>query len=442
MNYKGYVETIIKNNEIPISNYLKNGIVKGLRQRNGNGILLGYTNISEVYGRFDGNDCKGKIFYRGIDLETIVSEREKNIVNGYEEILYLLLIGRLPSSKELELFEQEKKQLYQKMEHTLEDIINQETGINIMNSMAKSVLKLYDFDKEAENISIENMLRQAVELSYMMSILSANIYRKYNAPDENISLILDANRSCAENILYILRERGEYTVLEAEILDLCMVLHAELGAGNNSAFTTQVVSSAGSDTYSVISSAICSIKGPKHGGANMKTFLMFRDMQKKITNLEDDNQIKEYLKGIIRKEQFDGSGLIYGVGHAVFTVSDPRALILKKMAKELAKQKNREAEFRLYELVEYLAPKAIKEEKGIDKQICINVDYYTGFIYDMLGIPMELFTPMFVNARIAGWCAHRIEEMCNDQRIMHPQYICESGHKEYVKIKERKMEEF
>lgn len=414
-------------NNIPDDEYHLAGIAKGLRKSNGDGILAGITTICDNYGKLSGKDCKGKIFYRGIDLQTIIEDIRVRNRHSYEEIAYLLLFGQWPEEDLWKFFLQEQRKIHNTMMPDLERIIKQEAGHDLMNTIARCVLNLYDSDANADNTSMENMIRQAIVLITLMPVISVNAYRrKYALVEDACNLITDEKLSMAENILYMLRGNAGYTELEINILNICLILHAELGGGNNSAFTTQVVASTGTDTYSVIAAAIGSIKGPKHGGANIKAFQMLQEMKKQISEWEKEEAISEYLRKIIYKEAFDGSGLIYGVGHAVFTLSDPRTDILRELARQLSKNKGREEEFALYERVEKLAPMIIQREKGVSKHICANVDFYSGFIYDMLGIPVEMFTPMFVNARIAGWCAHRLEEMCNGARIMHPAYrVCQ-----------------
>lgn len=431
------VMTLYTNNIIEDVCYQRVGITKGLRKTDGNGILVGLTSISEVYGKENGENCEGKIYYRGIDIEDIIGEELFNNISSYEEVAYLILYGELPTEYELIQFKEECKDINEALNHNVEDILKRETGNNIMNIMARCILNLYDLDSTPDNTTMSNMIRQCMEILTVMPVISINAWRRKCQGEKEFVYKNNKELGTAENILYMLRDDGKYTELEARILDICLILHAELGGGNNSAFTTQVISSSGSDTYSAIASAICSIKGPKHGGANIKTFQMFRDMETKLGNWEDEEQIKEYLRKIINREEFDKTGLIYGIGHAVFTLSDPRTNILKKMAEKLSKCKHREREFALYAKVENIAPDIIRELKQINKPFCANVDYYSGFIYDMLGIPVELFTPMFVNARITGWCAHRLEEMCNDSRIIHPAFISVAKRKKYISMKER-----
>lgn len=436
--YNDQVHTITDSNYIPQEKFQQAGIARGLRKANGNGILVGITTISDALGKENNQNCQGKILYRGIDLDEIVEAAKKKPECAYEETAYLLLFGMLPTQEQLQGFKEERSRLHRELMLPLEKIISREDGHNIMNIMGRCILSLYDYDTSADSVTLPNAMKQAMELISLMSVISVNIYnRKYCKNKEEYKLISDEHLPVAENILYMLRGKGNYTELEVKILDLCMVLHAELGGGNNSAFTTQVVASSGTDTYAVIASAIGSIKGPKHGGANIKTFQMFQNMKQKLHNWTDEEEIETHLAEIVHKNEFDKTGLIYGVGHAVFTLSDPRTKVLKELAHKLSECKHRDAEFALYEKVEKIAPKVIQKEKKLTKPICANVDFYSGFVYDLLGIPLELFTPMFVNARIAGWSAHRIEEMCNESRIVHPAYQCVTKESAYKQMKTR-----
>lgn len=416
--YSQLVDLCEQCNKISSDKYIDLGITKGMRKSDGSGILVGITSISDSYGHMDDKECEGKITYRGIDLCSIIYERNVR----YEEVVYLLLFGYLPSSEQLEQFLMKIREVYTDAEEYLTYIIGKEVGSNVINVMSRCILRLYDFDKNPEGASRKNMLKQVIKIIALMPIISIYAYQRQIQSEENFQVTINKSLSVAENILYMLRENKKFSQLEARILDMCLIIHAELGGGNNSAFTTHVVSSTGTDTYSVIAAAICSIKGPKHGGANIKAFQMLQDMEEKLDNWEDEYAIIDYLKKIIHKQEFDRSGLIYGIGHAVFTLSDPRTGMLKEMAYKLALEKGKEKEYYLYDKVEQIAPLVLQSEKGIQKPICANVDYYSGFIYHMLGIPEQLFTPMFVNARIAGWGAHRMEEMCNNPRIMHPNY--------------------
>ena len=382
--------------------------------------LAGITCISGNYGSRDGRPCEGQIFFRGRDLRELAADPQ----SSYERTVYLLLTGKLPDPRQMDEFQGALKEIRRRKRDVLEELILREAGgADLMNLLARCVLALYDHDPSADDTSWENVVRQVVELTALMPVLSSYLYRrKAMAPGEAFRLRMDEDMPSAESILYMIRGKQNYTQMQVNALDKCLTLHAELGGGNNSTFTTRLVSSTGTDTYSAIASAICSIKGPKHGGANRKVRAMFRDMEEAVGNWEDPKEIQKYLTAVLRKEAFDRSGLIYGVGHAVFTISDPRADILRKLAEDLAVHTGGEKEFLLYRLVERLSPRIIREEKRSDKRYCVNVDFYSGFIYELLGIPEELFTPMFVNSRIAGWGAHRLEEMCSGARIMHPAF--------------------
>lgn len=418
--YRRLAESCRQSCRLTREDYLSAGIDRGLRNINGQGILAGITCISKNYGSRNGQPCEGSIFYRGKNLQDLAGDPR----SSYERTVYLLLTGKLPDPEQEGELQSAFRQIRRRKRDVLETLIQREAGgTNIMNMMARCVLALYDYDSSADDTTWENMVRQVVEMIALMPILSSNLYlRKNMAPGETFRLCMDEDMLCAESILRIIRGKEGFTPLQVKALDKCLTLHAELGGGNNSAFTTRLVSSTGTDTYSAIASAICSIKGPKHGGANGKVHAMFREMKKSLEDWGNPEEVKRYLSAVLRKEAFDKSGLIYGVGHAVFTVSDPRAEIMRELAGDLAIHTGREKEFLLYRLVERLSPEIIREEKKSDKLYCANVDFYSGFIYDLLGIPEELFTPMFVNARIAGWSAHRLEEMHSGARIMHPAF--------------------
>lgn len=423
--YRRLAESCQQSCRLTREDYLSAGIDRGLRNINGQGMLAGITCISENYGSRNGQPCDGSIFYRGKNLRELADDPR----SSYERTVYLLLTGKLPDLKQMGELQAVFKQIRRQKRDVLEKLILREAdGANIMNMMARCVLALYDYDSSADDTAWGNMVRQVVEMIALMPILSSNLYlRKNMAPGETFRLCMDEDMLSAENVLHIIRGEQGFTPQQANVLDKCLTLHAELGGGNNSAFTTRLVSSTGTDTYSAIASAICSIKGPKHGGANGKVYAMLRDMKENIGDWKNREEIKRYLTSVLRKEAFDKSGLIYGIGHAVFTVSDPRADIMRELAEKLAIHTEREKEFLLYNLVEQLSPGIIQKEKKSDKLYCANVDFYSGFIYDLLGIPEELFTPMFVNARIAGWSAHRLEEMHSGARIMHPAFSYVSG---------------
>ncbi len=408
-------------NQVSKADYQAAGITKGMRKSDGKGILVGLTKISDAYGYDkEGKEVEGKILYRGFDLSELAQNPHGIGENVYERTAYLLLFGEWPDDTEWKLFCEELGTVRERLSHAINTMVVRENGKNIMNLLSRFVLGLYDFDDKADDISGTNILKQAVILVALMPVLSVSAYKGMKGEWENCAY--DWNMCTAEIILSLLLGNNKYTNLDVEVLDTCLMLHAELGGGNNSCFTTHVVSSTGTDTYSAIASSICSIKGPRHGGANRKAFEMMQCIKSNVADWEDEKQIENVLNRILDKQLFDDSGLIYGIGHAVFTVSDPRAVILKQMAERLANQKGRFPEYKIYDKVEEIAVRLIRERKGIEKSMSANVDFYTGFIYDMLGIPPELFTPMFVNARVAGWCAHRIEEMCNTEKIIHPAF--------------------
>ncbi len=424
--------------------YTKYDVKRGLRDINGNGVVAGLTNIStiKVLDMGDGmpNHGDGKLYYRGIDVEDIVNGFIKNKRFGYEETVYLLLFGSMPTEQELINF---RKLLadYRSLPSTFtRDVIMKAPSDNMMNTLAKSVLALYSYDDNANDISIPNVLRQSIELITLFPVLAVYGYNAYKYSSEGGSLFIHDPRpdlSIAENLLYMLRPDQSYTELEAHILDLALVLHAEHGGGNNSTFTVHVVSSSGTDTYSAIAAALGSLKGPKHGGANIKVVMMFDDMKKNVKDWTDEDEVRNYLKKLLHKEAFDRAGLIYGMGHAIYSQSDPRAKVFKGFVEKLSSEKGRHDEFALYSLVERLAPEVIAEERRIYKGVCANVDFYSGFVYRMLGIPDELFTPIFAVSRIAGWSAHRIEEIINSNKIIRPAYKAVSPMIDYVDIEDR-----
>ncbi len=426
--------------------YPKFDVKRGLRDINGNGVVAGLTNISTIKvldtDPKDGmeNHGDGKLYYRGIDVEDIVAGFIKEKRFGFEETVYLLLFGNMPSESELAEFRKLLADFRTLPTTFTRDVIMKSPSDNMMNTLAKSVLTLYSYDDAANDISIPNVLRQSLELITLFPVLAVYGYQAYSYYKNDESLFIHKPRpelSIAENILYMLRNDSSYTELEARILDLALVLHAEHGGGNNSTFTVHVVSSSGTDTYSAIAAALGSLKGPKHGGANIKVALMFDDMKQQVKNWTDENEVKDYLRKLLHKEAFDKAGLIYGMGHAVYSQSDPRAKVFKTFVEKLSAEKGREDEFALYALVEKLAPEVIAEERRIYKGVCANVDFYSGFVYRMLGIPDELFTPIFATSRIAGWSAHRIEELINSNKIIRPAYKAVSPMHEYVDIENR-----
>ena len=425
--------------------YIEHKVNRGLRDLNGKGVLTGLTEISEILSKknVDGEEvpCPGQLYYRGYGIEKIVDGFIGNNRFGFEEVVYLLLFGKLPKADELEEFKGVLSSYRTLPGSFVRDIIMKAPSSDMVNSLARSVLTLYSYDENADCTDIPNVLRQCLQLIARFPSLSVYGYHSYNYYIKgNDSFFIHEPRpelSTAENILYMLRIDGKYTPLEAKVLDAALVLHAEHGGGNNSTFTTHVVSSSGTDTYSAIAAALGSLKGPKHGGANIKVCEMFNDIKEHVKDWADEEEVACYLKKILHKETFDRAGLIYGIGHAVYSVSDPRAMVLKDFVKSLSEEKGLEKEYRLYSLVETLAPQIIASERKMYKGVSINVDFYSGFVYDMLGLPHELYTPLFAIARIAGWSAHRIEELLNAGKIIRPAYKSVQPQREYIKMEDR-----
>lgn len=445
---KKYFQLIHSQNEewnaIPQHYYAEYGVKRGLRNPDGTGVLAGLTSIGEVHGYVldegDKAPVEGKLRYRGIDVEDIVANCRAEGRFGFEETAFLLLFGFLPNKDLLEEFQALLASRRALPDEFTEDMILKAPSKNIMNKLARSVLALYSYDDDPDNISLPNLLRQSIDLIARFPVLVANSYACKRHYFDEESLVLhnpNPKLSAAENFLYMIRRDNQYSKLEAEILDLAMVLQAEHGGGNNSAFAVHVLSSTGTDTYSAIAASVGSLKGPKHGGANDKMLSQMNELKEHISDWENGDEILEYLKKIIRKEAGDGKGLIYGMGHAVYTLSDPRAVILKERAEYLAAQTGHEKEFQLYDLVERLAPIAFREVKGIDKVMCANVDFYSGFVYQMLGLPQELFTPIFAMSRIVGWCAHRIEEVMTGHKIIRPAYRSTVKKMPYIPLEDR-----
>ncbi len=429
---------------IPASASNKTYIKRGLREADGTGVIAGVTRKGNVHGYIisegERTPAKGELYYCGYNVEDLVTAFMEESRFGFEETVYLLLFGKLPTAEQLEQFDSVMDDCRFLPPRFTEDIIMKAPSPNIMNKMATSTLALYSYDENPEDNSLDNMIRQSVELIARLPIIAAHSYAVYRNFFKNKSLTLHnpSNNLCtAENFLRVLRSDKSYTEEEAKLLDLCLVLHAEHGGGNNSTFTTRVISSAGSDTYSAIASAICSLKGPRHGGANIKAQQMFDEIRENVRNRKDDGEIRDYLRKILRGTAGDGSGLIYGMGHAVYTMSDPRAVMLKRYAQHLAEEKGYGDDFRLLEAVERLSPEVFCDVKKTTKPICANVDLYSGLVYRMLGIPTEMFTPLFAIARVAGWCGHRIEEASGNNKIIRPGYKCIAPATPYVHINER-----
>lgn len=425
--------------------YIEHKVNRGLRDLKGNGVLTGLTEISEIISKkkVNGEDvpCPGELYYRGYNVESLVADFIKDNRFGFEEVVYLLLFGRLPDRQELDEFKDTLVSCRSLPGSFVRDIIMKAPSTDMMNSLARSVLTLYSYDPAPNDTSIKNVLRQCLELIARFPQLSVYGYHSYNyyLRGSNSFFIHEPNPqlSTAENILYMLRLDGKYSPLEAKVLDMALVLHAEHGGGNNSTFTTHVVSSSGTDTYSAIAAALGSLKGPKHGGANIKVCEMFDNIKQNVSDWSDEEEVAEYLKKILHKEAFDRSGLIYGLGHAVYSISDPRALVFKGFVKTLSEEKGLAEEYKLYSLIENLAPQVIAEERKMYKGVSVNVDFYSGFVYDMLGLPHELYTPLFAIARIAGWSAHRIEELMNAGKIIRPAYKSVQPHREYINMCDR-----
>lgn len=433
-----------KNTVINPELYAKYDVKRGLRDISGKGVLTGLTEICEIlsYTIVD-NDyvpCEGKLFYRGVDVEEIIQGFMSENRFGFEEVTYLLLFGNLPSKEKLDHFKLLLENYRELPPSFVRDIIMKAPSKDMMNTLARSVLTLYSYDEKAEDISIENVLRQSLQLIAVFPLLSVYGYQAYNHYHFGKSLVIHPPKeglSTAENILYMLRPDMQYTELEAKILDVALVLHAEHGGGNNSTFTTHVVTSSGTDTYSSVAASLGSLKGPKHGGANIKVMQMFQNMKENIKDWTDEEEVSAYLLALLEKKAFDKSGLIYGMGHAVYSISDPRANVLKQYVRSLSEEKGLLKEFGLYEMVERLAPEVIAHERKMYKGVSANVDFYSGFVYHMLGLPMELYTPIFAIARIVGWSAHRLEELTNAGKIIRPAYKSVAKHKEYQAMTER-----
>ena len=438
-------ELCIQNNQIDMGLYDKYEVKRGLRDLNGKGVLTGLTEISEIHASdIDENGishpCDGKLFYRGVNVEDIIAGFTKDKRFGFEEVTYLLLFGKMPDKKELSDFTHLLGEYRCIPPNFVRDIIMKKPSRDIMNAVARSVLMLYSYDDRADDLSIPNVVRQSLQLISELPLLAVYSYQAYRHYHKGGSLIIhepDPELSTSENILHLLRADGKYTPLEAEILDIALVLHAEHGGGNNSTFTTHVVTSSGTDTYSSVVSSLGSLKGPKHGGANIKVVKMFDDIKEHVKNWDDEKELTEYVDKILHKEAFDRTGLVYGMGHAVYSLSDPRAKVFKGSVEELSVEKHMQKEYKLMSDVERIAAELIAKERKIYKGVSANVDFYSGFVYRMLGLPTELYTPIFAVARISGWSAHRIEELINCNKIIRPAYKNVCDRKEYVELDRR-----
>lgn len=437
-------ELCLKNGTIDSALYNKYDVKRGLRNLNGKGVLTGLTEISDIRSTriVNGEEvpCEGELYYRGYNIKELVGGFIKDQRLGFEETTYLLLFGELPNETELANFNKILGEYRTLPINFVRDIILKAPSSDMMNTLARSVLTLYSYDDRANDTSIPNVLRQSLELIALFPILSVYGYQAYNHYENGKSLIIHnpmEDRSTAENILHLLRNDGKYTELEARILDLALILQAEHGGGNNSTFTTHVVSSSGTDTYSVVAASLGSLKGPKHGGANIKVVGMMEDIKANVKDWKDEEEVRAYLRKLLAGEAFDHTGLIYGMGHAVYSLSDPRADIFKSFVQKLSIEKGRVEEYELSRLIERIAPEVISEKRKIYKGVSANVDFYSGFVYQMLGLPTELFTPIFAIARIAGWSAHRIEELINAGKIIRPAYKNVGEQRTYVPIQDR-----
>jgi citrate synthase len=439
-----YSELCENNSNIDPALYERYDVKRGLRDLNGKGVLTGLTEISEIRATetVDGESvpCRGSLFYRGYNVEELIGGARADGRFGFEEVVYLLLFGELPNRRELDEFCKVLAKYRSLPSSFVRDVIMKKPSPDMMNMLSKCVLTLYSYDTNADDTSLPNVLRQCLQLISMFPMISVYGYMAYQYYNKTGDLVIHkpkANLSMAENILHMLRTDSKYTELEAKVLDAALILHAEHGGGNNSTFTTHVVTSSGTDTYSAVAAALGSLKGPKHGGANRKVVQMFADMKEQVNDWTDDGEVSAYLKALLHKEAFDKAGLIYGIGHAIYSVSDPRAVLFRTFVEKLSVEKGREEEFALYAKVEELAPKIIAEERKMYKGVSANVDFFSGFAYDMLNLPQDLYTPIFAIARIAGWSAHRMEELINASKIIRPAYKSVSAEREYVPMSAR-----
>lgn len=433
-----------KNNWIPPHLYAEYNVKRGLRNNNGTGVLVGLTEIGDVHGYIIDEGEKipveGDLRYRGIPVTSLVKGFILEGRLGFEETIYLLLFGELPKAEQLEAFNQALGEERKLPENFFEDMILKAPSVNIMNKLARSVLALYSYDANPDDASIVNVLRQSIAIISKLPLLAAYGYQAKSYYHGGNSLVIhtpDRNRSIAENLLLLIRNNGTYSRTEAEILDLSLVLHAEHGGGNNSTFVTHAITSTGTDIYSSLVGAIGSLKGPRHGGANIKVKHMMEDLKTHVDDWKDEDQILDYLNKILSGEAFDRSGLIYGIGHAVYTLSDPRCILLREKASSLAEEKGKTEEFQLYRQVEKLAPIAFRKYKNSSQAISANVDFYSGMVYGMLGIPEDLYTPIFAVSRVSGWCAHILEELVNGGKIMRPAYKNVMKPSQYIPLSQR-----
>ncbi len=438
-------ENLAPYNHIRSELFTRYGVKKGLRNADGTGVVAGITRLSNVHGYIinegEREPIEGRLTYRGIDIYDLINGFESENRFGYGEVAYLLLSGKLPTKIELKNFKDAIGDARTLPENFTEDVIMRAPSRDLMNKLASSTLSLYSYDENPDDTSLENIMRQSLGLIARFPVIISHAYQAKRRYFDGTSMYLhnpDAHSSTAETILHLIRPDGKFTDAEAKLLDRCLIIHAEHGGGNNSAFSARVTSSSGTDTYSAIATAVGALKGPRHGGANLKVCQMFDDIKHHIKDWADEEEVYNYLIKILNREANDKSGLIYGMGHAIYTLSDPRAVALKSAARPLAEKKGYKKEMGLIELVEKLTPKAFAEVKGSDvKVMCANVDMYSGFVYEMLGIPREMFTPLFAAARISGWLGHRIEEVMTGGKIIRPAYKSISKKGQYISIEKR-----
>ena len=436
-------ERCMTSGAIDLNLYQEYDVKRGLRDSNGKGVLTGLTEISDVngYAVVQGRKIpvEGELYFQGYKINELM-EGFRNRRFNFEEITYLLLFGDLPDQNQLKEFIELLGEYRELPSRFVRDVVMKAPSANIMNGLQRCVLTLYSYDDNPDDISVLNVLRQSLTLIAIMPLISVYSYHAYQHYNRGKSLVIrypSPELSTAENLLRMMRDDGVYTELEARVLDAALVIHAEHGGGNNSTFTTHVVTSTQTDTYSAVAASLASLKGPRHGGANLKVQDMFADIKRNVRNWGDEKAIRAYLEKIMNREAFDRSGLIYGMGHAIYTISDPRAVILKEYARSLSEEKGLQEEFHLYELVEKQASDLLTNRKRLSKPICCNVDFYSGFVYSMLGIPTQLFTPIFAISRISGWCAHRIEELVNEGKLIRPAYKYVGHHRQYKKLEDR-----
>ena len=443
-NVEEWSNICLNDDRIDLEAYERFDVKRGLRDKNGSGVVAGLTKVSKIISNkvVDGEKvpCEGQLFYRGYNIYDLVNGAVSERRYGFEEIAYLLLFGDLPNKSQLDRFTQTLGYSRTLPTNFVRDVVMKAPSQDMMSCLARSILTLASYDEKASDISVPNVLRQCLMLISVMPMLAVYGYHAFNHYERGGSMYIhraDENLSTAENILRLLRPDMKYSEVEAHVLDLALILHMEHGGGNNSTFTTHVVTSSGTDTYSVVAAALASLKGPKHGGANIKVVEMMDDLRKEVKDWNNEEEVETYLRKLLHKEAFDRKGLIYGMGHAVYSKSDPRAEIFKGFVKQLSQEKGRMEDFNLYSMVERLAPQVISDERKIYKGVSANVDFFSGFVYSMLDIPNELFTPIFAIARIVGWSAHRIEELINMDKIIRPAYVSVMEEEEYKALELR-----